>query len=422
MTTDDEATTDDDAMTLDDDEDCEPDQKKAPSASTQLSYAEATAQTLPTPSDATETVEKEKHPIEAKRLKHVEPTLINIEDDSMPIRLSFEVLLSPEMSLPDSRLVICFGPPLSDWETECVEMRPKSDIGGGYILMVGVYDFPKSLIGKTIPYKYVAVGKDVAEWEHIFYSSGDGSPVNRCLVVPEVESHFTKFDDVVLGRKASDMTKGRHMATFWMLPGLKEFSNPNFSLSTVIERFEKVLEAHGNIRVCIKDSRSVVYSPKGYNVRKQAEIYMERCMDRLKEGMDDKDCDMGHILRAATYICLIRKSQLMAQKFSVEHYQLLFRAFHGCSLAVCNDASLPVSMDGEIQTRACMALKQLVTDFVDRERHRDDDSGNWIYVVPFIHRWDQPNRNDGDWLKLDNWKKNIHFRYLVHVVRYFKNR
>jgi hypothetical protein len=75
------------------------------------------------------------------------------------IEVKFEVLLSREMNVPGSQLVILFGHPLSDWETPLVAMRPV-DVGveiddGAYTLMRGQLAVHRSLVGKTIPYKYV---------------------------------------------------------------------------------------------------------------------------------------------------------------------------------------------------------------------------------------------------------------------------
>ena len=358
---------------------------------------------------------------EMKKLKAMEPTLIDIEgDDDTTIRLRFEVLLSPEMTIPDSRLVICFGPPLSDWNTECVVMSPKSDkVPGNYVLMAGVLDFPRRLVGKTIPYKYVVVGDDrPPEWEHIFLAPDTEAIVNRCLIVPDKGSQFSKFDDVIFS-KTSNKFKGWAVATKLMLPTWKNFTSPDFSLASVLERFEQVLAAHAKRRICVgKYYLSFAYKSPGDMVKKQAENwYLEDCLKQLKVCLDNNNGDMVVLLRLATYICLIRKSSFVAYQFNEELYQLMFRAFNGCSQLLWDDASsLMLSMDRELQDKACEALKLLVTNFVDRKLYEyveGKDSGNWIYVVPFIHRWDRSNRNDQDWLKLDKWKENLSFRYYL---------
>jgi len=343
------------------------------------------------------------------------------DKEDMTIRLSFEVLLSSEMFVPDSGLVICFGTPVSDWETQNVFMSPKtSKIGANYTLMAGVFDFPRRLMGKTIPYKYVVLHKNTGriKWEHIHHMPEYRSTVNRCLIVPEVESQFTKFDDVVLSDDMEDSServgKGRAEAILWMMPRPKEFGDPDFFLSAALERFEQVLKANKETRVCIGDDRSTVFIPPSYNsTKKLTEIYVERCMECLKKYVGNKNANVGHTLRVATYICLIH-SRLKELNFTVDHCNLMFKAFEVCSEKLWEDPSFTVSMDSEMQARACEALKLLVGNFVGLKRQGEDKSrGNWIYVVPFIHRWDLPGSNDVDWLRLDNWKANLRFRYRI---------
>ena len=381
--------------------------------SPQKSYAAAVTQP---PSHGRDNMQTEEGPVESKKLKLKEPNLMDItdEDGMPPIRLHFEVLLSPEMTSKDARLVICFGPPLSHWDTAVVEMRPKSDkIPGNYVAMAGVHDFPRRLVGKTIPYKYVVVKNNQTKWEHIFHDHGNGSTLNRCLIVPDKMSQFTKFDDVVFA-KTSNKVEGWAEATKWMLPIPQNFSGPDFSLSSLLERFEQVLTAHGRRRVCTEDDRSVAYHPPGYSVPKQSDIYLIRLLKHLKGSLENNSDNMGYTLRLATYICLIRKALHKDHQFTGEHCQLMFRVFERCSQLLFDDASSLMSMDGETQSKACDALKLLVRNFVEqRVEGEAKSSGNWIHVVPFIHRWDRPNRNDGDWLKLDKWKTQLRSRYFL---------
>ena len=86
-----------------------------------------------------------------------------------------------------------------------------------------------------------------------------------------------------------------------------------------------------------------------------------------------------------------------------------------------DDESLPKMTNDEIRDKICDSLKQVVKDFVGEPVNNRDSCkilGHWIYVVPFIHRWDQPEVKDDSWLKLGLWKSNLRSRYLVQTLFY----
>jgi hypothetical protein len=361
-----------------------------------------------------------------KTLKIPGPKPMENEDD---ITVIFEVLLSDEMSLPPgSFLGICFGPPLSDWTPVDVIMTPKSGNNGDtYTLMTGVYNFPRRLLAKTVPYKYVVARQDpyCEEWEYIHDNPDQGPTKNRCLIVPDVVSQFTKLDDVVLSEDRCNgyprVMRGRAEAAFRMLPRPEEYMDPDFSHSAVLERFEQVLKAQAETRVCLGDERFELFRPSGYNAVKAETVkrYMKHCVDCLMNILGENGDNVCHIMRVITYICVV-KSRLGDYKFTLDNYQLMFRAFRGCAQKLCDDASLSwVSLESEMQAKACDALKLLVSSFVDLKQPRCEDNswGNWVYVIPFIHRWDAPERNDTEWLMLDTWKSNLHSRYRTCFIK-----
>jgi hypothetical protein len=166
--------------------------------------------------------------------------------------------------------------------------------------------------------------------------------------------------------------------------------------------------------VCIGDQHSEVYKPPGSDALNLTVTYIERLMGRLKGYVEDNSDSSGHILRLATYICLVRL-RFKDHQFTPENYQVMFKAFDVCSQMLLDDASLSaVPMDGEMKAKACEALKMLVINFFDLKWQGEEKSrGNWIYVIPFIHCWDLPDRKDTDWLQLDKWKAGILFRYFI---------
>jgi hypothetical protein len=425
----------------------EPDQRTESIVSLPTSYAQVVERRS---SQRIENMEKNKRPGETKRLKISEQNTMENKDDRTAIQVEttleipgpklmenedditiiFEVLLSDEMSFPESVLGICFGPPLSNWKTLDVNMFPKSGHSGDTgTLMTGVYNFPRRLVGKTIPYKYVVVCQNpyCVEWEYIHdeKTPDNGTTKNRCLIVPDVVSQFTKLDDVVLSEVKcngyySRVMRGRADAAFRMLPRPEEFMDPDFSFSAVLERFEQVLKAQAKTRVCLGNEHSELFRPSGYDsVKAETEkCYMEHCVDCLMDILGENGDNVRHIMRVITYICLV-KSRLEVYKFTLDNYHLMFKAFRGCAQKLCDDASLSwVSLESEMQAEACNALKLLVSSFVDLKQPRceDNSQGDWIYVIPFIHRWDAPDRNDTEWLKLDTWKSNLRSRYLFHIM------
>jgi hypothetical protein len=59
------------------------------------------------------------------------------------IKVTFEVLLSPEMNFPKSKVFIVFGPPLSDWKALMVEMAVKP---GTSVIDPGNYRYLVSML------------------------------------------------------------------------------------------------------------------------------------------------------------------------------------------------------------------------------------------------------------------------------------
>ncbi len=126
------------------------------------------------------------------------------------IEVTFEVLLSKEMNFPGAKVRIVFGSPISDWNTQMVEMKVKEGIDGP-IYLTGVLSMPREFQNKNLPYKYVVEKQDgeiVWEYIHLHNTKED---VNRCLLVPsQVNKTFTKFDDIILGQyRSKDMPPGK---------------------------------------------------------------------------------------------------------------------------------------------------------------------------------------------------------------------
>jgi hypothetical protein len=120
------------------------------------------------------------------------------------VQVTFEVMLSDGLNFPNSKVRIVFGPPLSDWKASMVEMRvkegtPAEITPGNYVYLTGVLPMSREHLSKNIPYKYIIKKENGFEiWEHIDVPY-EQKIVNRCLFVPgNVDSTFTKFDDVIL--------------------------------------------------------------------------------------------------------------------------------------------------------------------------------------------------------------------------------
>ena len=117
----------------------------------------------------------------------------SVSDDE--IKVTFEVLLSDEMNIPNSKVRIVFGPPLSDWETEMVEMKIKEETDvikpGNYIYLTGVLPFSRQFQGRNIPYKYIVETQSRIIWEYIEVANNERKEVNRCLFVPnQISKNF----------------------------------------------------------------------------------------------------------------------------------------------------------------------------------------------------------------------------------------
>ena len=355
------------------------------------------------------------------------------DSDGSTIAVTFKVLLSSELMIPHTKLGIMFGEPLSDWQEVRVEMCEEvaaappavnNNDDGQYRLMVGYLCFPRELVGKTIPYKYVSFQPDkVVKFEHIHTGVGSGT-ANRCLIVPQVEAGFTKYDDVILCEDGKDwigrLRMGRQRATNWMLPRPSELVDPQIDFTAALETFEAVVKAHGpdGARVCSEDGRS---SPYTFHKQITAPVnaYFRNLIRNLRKDVNNNSSspDGGKLLRSAIYICLIRASKVCSPTFSPEDSLLIFETFR----LACAEPRQPVSawsvvpLREDIQRQVCDALKQLVTKFVHRPDPRWTPAtvkkhGNWIAVIPFIHRWDVVGARDLNWLDLTDWKRQHRFR------------
>jgi hypothetical protein len=310
-------------------------------------------------------------------------------------------------------VVIVFGDPLSDWKTISVEMcektRVESDTGNSILYMVGYYSFPKKLIGKTIPYKYVLHQTDtgLAFWESI-YPSNNEKIVNRCLIVPSAKLSFAKYDDcILLSNHQNQRSKGRSFATAHMLPQSVELDDPKFDFLAALERFEQVVKAHGpgGSKICI-DGKSKPFDLAGYDEKEQVRKYIEHLLGLLRTHQKEGQ-DKGKLLRIAVYICMITSISSTFYQFSLEDYGLIFQSFYDCS-ALLFQASILPEIGEETRTKICDVLKRLVIDFVARPTTPVGWKGRWIYAIPFIHHWDLSERADSDWLNLRAWKSSLY--------------
>ncbi len=240
---------------------------------------------------------------------------------------------------------------------------------------------------------------------------------DRCLIVPNVSSSFAKYDDVILKEDWSNaherVGKGRSVATTWMLPRPSELDDAGFDLWAAKERFEQVVRAHEpqGTKIC-SESFSYPYNPMYYSAARQVEIHIRNFLRRLKNYLKQERQENGKILKAVIYICLVRKSKYCFT-FQLDDYLDIFKVFFNSSEVLFNDGSPLPKVSGGFQEQVCEALKSLVQDFVGVPVYSNDCSnrGNWIYAIPFIHRWDLPERIDATWLKLKEWKQNLKSRY-----------
>ena len=265
------------------------------------------------------------------------------EDD---IEVTFEVLLSQEMTFPNGIVQIVFGPPLSDWKTLTIEMRVKEGsallMPGKYTPLIGVLYLPRDCQSKNIPYKYI-VRKQYGfkHWEHIRIDDDEEKIVNRCLLVPSnIQNRFTKFDDVILAdrrfRGFYDLSTlqrlGREAATNWMLPHPDEIENPEFDFSAALERFQLVVKSHklnGTI-LCLGDNPKLKFNPPGYNVNDQVKIYLDSFLNFFDTYL--RQSDSAKLLRATLSLLLLfdQTEEEMTSQFCSK----IFEAFYTCQEAL----------------------------------------------------------------------------------------
>ena len=341
--------------------------------------------------------------------------------DGSTLSVTFKVLLSSELMLPNTRLGIVFGEPLSDWQEVRVEMSEENPAvkieDGRYQLMVGDLCFPQQLVGKTIPYKYVAFEPGrVVKFEGI-HAYGTGiAKANRCLIVPNGQVGFTQYDDVILCDDWDDrfdrQNAGRFFATIWMLPRPAELANPQFDFVAALDKFEAVVRAHGpgGARVCIGDRSKYRYtSDLFYKGKSVISTYFGKWIKIIENAVNTNSRDGGKLLRSALYVCLIAASKCCSYQLSPDDRLLIFEAFFACTDELQQESVL---QSVEVRQQVCDGLKQLVKKFVSLSAYAVDSQkrGNWIAVIPFIHRWDPVDVRDSNWLDLTEWKRENRLR------------
>ena len=112
------------------------------------------------------------------------------------------------------------------------------------------------------------------------------------------------------------------------------------------------------------------------------------------------------------YICLIGNIKKLKID-QLDDFLIIFDAFRICSEILFDDSFLPESISGEVQIRLVESMKKIVRDFVSlpvNNANTADVRGDWIYVMPFIHRSDVVENPDSSWLYLIGWKINLRSR------------
>lgn len=266
------------------------------------------------------------------------------EDD---IEVTFEVLLSDEMTFPTSKVQIVFGPPLSNWDSPLVEMRLKegTPIPETLTPLIGVLYLPRQFQSKNIPYKYVVKKSyDFAAWEFIKLDDNEGQRVNRCLLVPSsIQKSFTKFDDVILAQKrlpgCHDSNEylqrlGREAATNLMLPRPYQIDNPDFDFSAALERFSLVVQTHGwnGTSLCLGDHPKRKFNPVGYDIDKLVEGYLDNFTAMFEKYLEQDDS--AKLLRAT--LCLLLLSDQRKKKLTFQFCLKIFEAFSACQDVLFN--------------------------------------------------------------------------------------
>ena len=338
------------------------------------------------------------------------------------VEVVFEVLLSPEMAKRGSEVVIVFGSPLSDWNTQMVKMEPITNLikPGNYTYLTGTLPLAADFIARSIPYKYVVLeGYNKFAWEFIYSSAHHAkADLNRCLEVPcSTKSRFFKFDDVILPKEVTYQStiqkSGREMATKWMLPRPGSMKSPSFDLEEAFERFSLVVKAHrsNGTKVCVGDTPKGYYNPNGYSIEKVVNSQLDDLFQVFEKLVQEKEKNLEHLFRMALYICLMTNTPYFKIN---DNYKLLviFDVFWHCRDFLPD--RLPISIHGEIQNEIVEALKKLVRSFVDLPINAwksFSKSGDWLFVMPFIHLWDHSTDTSNTWLKLDQWKESLKTRY-----------
>jgi hypothetical protein len=282
---------------------------------------------------------------EAVRAPELKLGQLQLRDGEPGVTVTFEVLLHPELNAPGNKVFIVFGPPLSDWNVAMVQMAPKTTASQleqekGYVYLVGELLMPREFLCKTIPYKYVVSTSSGDIWEFIYYGPNREVVSNRCLIVPQVDRAFVKFDDVIVGSGWNEgfakVREGRIHAVRWMLPRPSEFADPSFDVCAAVDRFDSVIQAYGHngTRICLGNIHSVPYNPVGFSLEQLVREQIQNLLKRLKSGL--KDPDVRKLLKQTLYICLVGRSKPYL-KFELEHFHAVFDAFHACCDALFDD-------------------------------------------------------------------------------------
>lgn len=315
-----------------------------------------------------------------KSVENLKSYAHDASDDDLTV--TFEVLLSPSMSKPDSKVWIAFGPPLSQWDAAMVEMNVKPGTPeiiepGKYRYLVGVLPLNRKHQNKSIPYKYVVQGKDgELEWEFIKFAGFGDAILNRCLMVPEKSGKFfTKFDDVILSKDAEEKLRGnihalqklgRAEASKWMMPRPIDFDDLDIDFEAALDRFKKVIAAHGNngTIVCVGDEPKVKFNPSLYKIEISIQNYIDAWFQRLSECLQQEAVDVGKVFRFAIYLTLLWEMKL-AQINEKKNLLTIVNAFHQATEFLFQPQEILKSISGELQLRVVESLRKLVQDFVD---------------------------------------------------------
>jgi hypothetical protein len=308
---------------------------------------------------------------------------------------------------------IIIGPPLSDWKCLMVKMTRKEDAPeviqpGGFVYLTGTLPLHIEFKSKSIPYKYIVMDSNCrATWESIHHSTLKEGEVNRCLVVPDrTETRFFKFDDVILPKDTQTPSflqqKGREMATKWMLPRPKNFRSSTFDFEQIWGRFELVIKTHGpnGTKLCIGDDPNGYFNPYNYNVDSTAKNLLNNFFKAFGQSVQDKKDNKEILLRMVIFFCLAAAKTKFFSLNMRDQYLALFDIFWRNKDLI--PGHLPESIHGEIQIKIVESLKKIVQDFVDLPINvwsaaELTDSGNWIFVMPFIHRWDRSRGETDTW-------------------------